>query len=339
MKPINILLTCSSFHAVGIIDCLKNNPDNVPVNVFVTNCNREDLPPSECCDGTHIVPRIDSENYIDRILEICKARDIQIIFPTSSLELETMARYKTYFEDYGIKVSVSNLDSISIARDKIKSWEHFSEFMPKQKIAVNAQDVLDFSKEIKNICVKPTNLCGGKGFAVVDEEKCTDISYFHAYGKKHYITLWQLCKAVEKCPYLLILQEYHEGLDYCLLAHAAKGIMTHYCGCDGIRLEFGATMEGIVNIRPQCAQIAKEVIEKLNYDGIIGLDFIIKESGDIFLLDVNPRVTASAHFFAKAGVNIPWLQCKHLLGHDIFKEGKIIRNGLRMSKYFSSHYF
>lgn len=339
MKPINILLTCSSFHAVGIIDCLKNNPDRVPVNVYVTNCNREDLPPSECCDGTHIVPRIDSKNYIDSILEICKARDIQIIFPTSSLELDTMARYQTIFEDYGIKVSVSNLGSILIAGDKIKTWEWFSHYMPKQKVAINAQDVLDFSKEVKNICVKPTNLCGGKGFAVVDEEKCTDISYFHAYGKKHYITLWQLCKAVEKCPYPLILQEYHEGLDYVAGALAAKGVMTHFCGCDATKLEFGATVEGEINIRTECMNIAKDVIDKLGIDGNVGFDFIITKDGRVFMVDINLRVNATVQFYAKAGVNMPWLRCKQLLGHDIFKEGHNIRNGFKLVKYFAAHYF
>lgn len=339
MKPINILLTCSSFHAVGIIDCLKNNPDSVPVKVFVTNCSKADLPPSECCDGTFVVPRIDDENYITHLLQICKENNIDIVFPTSSLELETMARNKEIFEESGVKVSISSVESIIIAGDKIKAGEAFPEYIPRQKVAITAEDVLEFSKEVKNLCVKPTNLCGGKGFAVVDEERCTDIAYFHAYGKKHYITLWQLCKAVEKCPFPLILQEYHEGLDYVAGALARNGEMTHFCGCDATKLEFGATVEGEINLRPKCMEIAKDVIQRLGIDGNVGFDFIIKESGDVYLVDINLRVNATVQFYAKAGVNMPWLRCKQLLGHDVTKERHSIKNGVKLVKYFAAHYF
>lgn len=58
MKEFSVLLTCSSFHAIGIVDTLKNNPENCRVSVYVANCNEEDLPPSSCCDGTFVVPKL-----------------------------------------------------------------------------------------------------------------------------------------------------------------------------------------------------------------------------------------------------------------------------------------
>lgn len=339
MRTVNILLTCSSFHAVGIIDCLKNNPDNVPVRVYVTNCTKADLPPSECCDGTYVVPRLTEDNYIPTLLKICHSRDIDIIFPTSSLELELMARYRLVFEDSGIKVSVSPLHSIIIAGDKIRSGEMFKDLMPRQHVANSAKDVLDFSQEVKSICCKAVNLCGGKGFAIVDEEKCNDVSYFHAYGKKHYITLWQLCKAVDKCSVPMLLQEYHPGTDYVAGALATNGKMTHFCGCVATKLEFGATVEGIIEINEKCREIASEVIKSLDIDGNVGFDFIIKEDGSVILVDINLRVNATVQFYAKAGLNMPWLRCKQLLGHSIENEQPKIDAGLRVVKYFSAHYF
>lgn len=339
MKPINILLTCSSFHAVGIIDCLKNNPDNVPVNVYVTNCCAADLPPKECCDGTFVVPRVDDEQYILTLMNICLDKKIDIIFPTSSMELERMAKYKDNFAEHGIKVSVSNLESIIIAGDKVKSGETFSRFMPRQAVANNASDVLEFSREVKNICCKPINLCGGKGFAIVDEEKSSDVSFFHAYGKKHYITLWQLCKAVEKCPSPMLLQEYHQGKDYVAGAMAVNGVMTHFACCHATKLEFGATVEGRMINSPECAYIAAKVIERLGIDGNVGFDFIVKEDGTAILVDINLRVNATVQFYAKAGLNLPWLRVKQLLGESIYLDTPEIDYGLKIVKYFAAHYF
>jgi carbamoyl-phosphate synthase large subunit len=339
MKPINILLTCSSFHAVGIIDCLKNNPDNVPVKVIVTNCNVADLPPSEYCDYMYVVPRINEEDYIPRLLEICNVHSVDVIFPTSSRELEVMARNHYIFASRGIKVAVSSLEAVLIAGDKVKTWEKFSDVMPFQVVADNASDVLDFSRRVKNICCKATNLCGGQGFAVVDDKKCTDVSYFHACGKKHYINLWQLCHAVEESFVPMILQEYHPGMDFSILAMAVNGKMTHCCGCYGTKLEFGAIIEGEIGMSPYAKEIAELVIKELGIDGIVGFDFILCPYGRALLIDINLRVTASAQFYAKAGVNIPWLQVLHLLGEDISNIKCEIDYGLVMSKYFAARYY
>ncbi len=338
-NEVNILLTCSSFHAVGIIDCLKHNPDLVPVRVYVANHCAADLPPEDCCDGTFVAPSLTSGSYIPWLLSMCVLFKIDVIFPTSSLELELMASRKDDFEKIGVQVSVSSLQSVQIAGDKIKSWESFSRFMPRQVVANNANDVLEFSREVKSICCKPVNLCGGKGFAVVDEEKATEVSLFHAYGKKHYISLWQLCKAVEKCASPMILQEYHEGMDYVAGALAANGKMTHFCGCFASKLEFGATVAGEIQPCEKAQEIAQKVIEGLGIDGNVGFDFIVKDDGTVLLVDINLRVNATVQFYAKAGLNMPWLRVKQLLGSDVSDEQPEIDYGLQIVKYFAAHYF
>lgn len=339
MKTLNVLLTCSSFHAIGIIKCLKNNPDKFPCRVFATNCNHYDLPPLKYCDGVFVVPKLDDDSYIPTLLDICNAKEIDVILPTSSLELEVMARNKSLFENRGIKVSVSSLESILISGDKVSTFEKLGKYMPKQKVAHNAIDVLDFALNVPSICCKAISSCGGKGFAVVDEDKCTDVSYFHAFGKKHYISLWQLCRAIERNPYPMILQEHCKGIDYSIAAMAVNGKVTHVIGCYGTTLEFGAIMRGKIDNYPYAMEIANVVATTLGIDGIFGLDFILQSDGTAILLDVNMRVTASAEFYAEAGVNLPWIAIKHTLGYDISKDCATIDFGLEMVKYFDAQYF
>lgn len=340
MKPINILLTCTSLHAVGIIDCLKNNPDGWPVNVYVTNCNASNLPPEDCHDGAYILPRVCDPEYYSKLYDICKEKSIDIIFPTSSQELESMALHCQDFERLGVKVAISSFEAIRIAGNKIKTYYTFSRFMPRQVVANNASDVLDFSREVKHICCKATNQCGAHGFAIVDEEKSSDVQYFHAYGKKHYITLYQLCHAVEKSQSPMILQEYHEGWDYSVMAIADHGVMRYHCGCVGSKMEFGSIVQGEIQSSLIADQIAAKVIERLGIDGIVGMDFILQDNGKAKLLDINLRVTASAQFAAKAGLNLPWLRCKQLLGYNLLSEPHPnLDYGLQMVKYFSTRYY
>lgn len=339
MKQINVLLTCSSIHAVGIIRCLLANPDNIKVNVYVANCNSCDLPPDNLCAGTFVVPRLIESDYIPSLLQICNEHSIDVILPTSSQELELMALAKDKFEQVGVRMVIAPLEAIRISGDKSATYKVFENLMPKQIVAYNAYDVLRFSEDVKHICCKPINSCGGKGFAVVDEKKCTDPRYFHSFGNKHYISLWQLCHAVEQSESPTIIQEYNEGIDYSLAALADGGKITHSIGCYGTTLEFGAVMKGEIDIHPYAKQVADFVAERLNVNGPFGLDFIIRGDGRAALLDVNMRVTASAEFYAKAGVNLPWLSIKQALGYNIREDNVSVDYELQMVKYFDAHYY
>ena len=86
-----------------------------------------------------------------------------------------MARAKDKFEQNGILVSVSSIDSLLVANNKIALYSCYAGLMPKQIIPESVSDVDAFASMFKyknsSICCKVDNLCGGKGFAVVDDKK------------------------------------------------------------------------------------------------------------------------------------------------------------------------
>lgn len=338
MKEFSVLLTCSSFHAIGIVDTLKNNPENCRVSVYVANCNEEDLPPSSCCDGTFVVPKLTAPNYINHILFLCKEYSIDIIMPTSSLELVLMAKNKDLFNKHGVIVSVSSLESLSIANNKIKLWKHFKDVMPSQQVVFNVKEARDFIGRFESVCCKPADLYGGKGFAVIDDENSINTSLFHAYGKKHYISHEQLYEIVEKSPNGIILQEYHKGADYMVSVLAENGRVLYLCGYWGDVVEFGAVVKDRIADLPKAYEIAEMVVQRLGIDGNVGFDFIVKDDGTVLLLDVNLRINATLQFPAKAGCNLSYLRCKRLLGDTSMYKLNINRN-LKMVKYFDSKYY
>lgn len=64
-------------------------------------------------------------------------------------------------------------------------------------------------------------------------------------------------------------------------------------------------------------QICEDIVTELNLDGNIGFDFMLDENGKPWLTDLNPRVTATIIIYAGAGLNLPYLRIKQLLGEEL----------------------
>jgi carbamoyl-phosphate synthase large subunit len=71
---------------------------------------------------SYIVPYANKENYIPRLLEICKEEQIDLLFPGMDAELMPLAQNKKLFEDIGTTVVVSRPEVITISDDKFQTF-------------------------------------------------------------------------------------------------------------------------------------------------------------------------------------------------------------------------
>lgn len=340
MRSINVLITCSNIHVKNMIDCLKNNYEGTKVNVYCVNSVEWDLPNDGECDGAFVVPKVTDESYFPALLDLCKMLKIDVVFPVTSIDLDAMAEHKEGFEKHGIHISVTSPESMRIANDKIALHKMFGEYMPKQIVPQSVNSAIRFMRKAEGlICCKVANMCGGRGFAVVDNEKCLDVDLFHRFGKKHYISRDQLYKIIRRQDYNVIVQEYKEGLDYSVSVLADKGRVTHICGYVGYALEFGSMMFAEIKPNEHAYEIARTICEKLKLDGNACFDFILGDDGKVTLLEINPRVNASLNFVSNAGCNMFYLRCKQLLGYDYEYDQQEINVGFKMKKYFETRYF
>ena len=341
MRKLRVMLTCCNIHVKDIIRCFKNNPEGREVEVFVTNSLEWELPPASECDGRFVVPRLDDPSFIPSMLKLCKEYSIDAIFPISSIDLDIMSEHRADFEAIGTKVSILPFETLSLANDKIRLHERFGELhMPDQIVPLDSQDVREFAKKHDNhICCKLADLCGGKGFAVVDDEKCDDVTLFHRFGQKHFISLDQLCRIVDKGGHEVILQEYKKGLDYTVSLLANNGKVERICGYVGYLLEFGSIMYGEIKPNEAAFEIARKLVAGLGLDGNIGIDYILHDDGTVTLLEINPRINASLPFVAEAGCNMMYLRLKQIMGESIEGLDETTKTGFKMKKYFATRYF
>jgi len=78
-------------------------------------------------DGFFTIPRVDSENYINSILELCIKHEIKIVIPTIDTELLVLSNAKELFLLNSIHIIVSDFELITKCRDKRKTNKLFSD--------------------------------------------------------------------------------------------------------------------------------------------------------------------------------------------------------------------
>ncbi len=337
-----VLITGCGRHSKTLVECLKNNPDGIPVEIISINNSERNILRTGV-DECYIAPSIFDEGYIDWLRKLCEDRGVDVILPYITAELPIAAANRAYLESKGTKVSVASLDSLIIANNKVEMAKRFPQYMPKQIVAHNSRDIRTFAKKVgyhtgTPLCCKLTDKCGGAGFAILDERKYLDIASFNKVGVNRYISLNQLCEIADKVDTEIIIQEYVAGTDYSVCVLADNGNTLYECGFAGYAMEFGAVTSGEIIKNEEAYRIAREVVEELGLDGNCCFDFIIKADGSPVLLECNPRINATLPFLAKAGADLAYYRCRQLLGLDL-PETLEIDYGLKMVKYYESHYF
>lgn len=341
MKDFNVLLTCCGMHVSERIKNLRNNEDGAKVKVFACNCNKDNLPYGCDVEGCYVVSPIYAPSYIDEIVDICLDNDIDIIIPTVTLELQFMAEHREDFEKHGIKVSISSPASLRIANNKFHLQEKYSSLMPATIATTSFSDLIHFDNSITHnhrLCVKLLDHCGGNGFAIIDDDKARDMTYFNRHGENRYVTYDEMEKIMDNLDSSILVQEYIDGFDYSVSVLAYQGKVTHICGYYGYAMSFGAIEHGEIAENIKAYDIATKICNELQLDGNVCFDFRISEDGQVYLLEINPRVNASLPFVAEAGINMLYLRCKQLLG-DYSEQKFPIHYGLKMKKYHESRYF
>lgn len=113
----NILITSAS-RKVSLVRNFKKALSNKG-KIIAADINPES-PALYFADDYLIVPRSDDPNFINFIVDFCKNNSIKLIIPTRDEELPLFSKNKGIFDDIGVKIMVSNVETIELCQDKEK---------------------------------------------------------------------------------------------------------------------------------------------------------------------------------------------------------------------------
>ena len=277
-------------------------------------------------DAFYNVPEATATDYCDIVLDICKKEKVDIYFPNISAEVSAVVERQKDFSSIGTILSVSDPKAVAIANNKLKAYEFLKTKgipVPKYYGVHNLQDFIDGCKVLgypeNPVCLKIVDNSGSRGVRIIDAKRNRYQIFAHEKPNSFFTSyedMLSILKSVEKLDEMMLV-EYMPGNEYTVDLLADHGKVLYMAGRENVVSLMSIAQESIVAKIDSAYETSKAIVEALGLDGNIGFDFMKDANGTPVLMDINPRITATVSVIAAAGLNLPYLRIKQLLGEPL----------------------
>lgn len=166
----------------------------------------------------------------------------------------------------------------------------------------------------KTFCLKKSNSCGGRGFKVINDTRNNWRKDIES------VLIESLENAIDKET---IVQEYLYGNEYSVDILADNGKVLYAVAKINLDMMNGVSMNSVVVDSPLLCKICSMIVEQKKLNGNIGFDLKCDKNGKPYVIDCNPRLTATVSLCEAAGVNLPYYGLKLLLGENFPLDNEI----------------
>lgn len=337
MKDLTVLITAAgNVFMPGTTACLRNNGER-KIRLIGADMSADETI-LRMCDAAYQVPRGSDPAYVDALLEICRNEKVDVLLPIMSVELEALARNKERFRSIGTKVSVSDIGPLSTANNKRSLMDHLlrngfpcAKYRTVYSLEELSAAAFSLGYPEKKVCIKAVDDSGSRGFRILSKANSRFDSFMFEKPTSGVITLEELSSILSEAETFpeLIVMEYLPGAEYSVDLLADRGKTMYSCCRKSLRMENSIMLEAEIVDDPRVTELCEAVTASLGLDSNIGFDLKEREDGTPLIMECNPRITAGIPFFDAAGVNLPYLCIKMLLGEELPalkpEYGKIIR--------------
>lgn len=327
-RDITVLMSATNSNSMpGVYKSFKNNGER---NIKVVGVDMSSDPSAKyLVDSFYQVPAVSAPDYIDIILNICKEEKVDIYFPSISAEVTKVVARKAEFEALGVILSVSNLDSVAIANNKLKTYQTLEKAgipVPRYYGVHTFEDFVEGMKYMgypeKPVCIKIVDGSGSRGVRIIDSTKSRYDIFVKEKPNSFYISYEDMLSMLQSAPaplHEMMLVECMHGPEFTVDLLADKGETLYIGGRENVVSLMSIAQESVIKYDELAYQISKDVVKLLKMDGNVGFDFMRNDKEEAVLMDINPRTTATLALLAAGGLNLRYLRIKQLLGEPLPK--------------------
>ncbi|MDA4111215.1 MAG: ATP-grasp domain-containing protein [Thaumarchaeota archaeon] len=330
----NILLTGVGAPGTrGTLYALKNNPDHVKIKVTGVDI-KSDVVGKYWVERFYEVPAPESDDYVDRINEICSKESIDVVIPQTTRE--TMKFSKT-FDEIKSKVTVASSEAIQKANNKhelLKVCDNLGIPFPTYRLVRSLDDLIDAAEELgypgKAVVVKPPVSYGSRGFRVLRENTAWSVRRFMSEKPNAIeITLDELSKILSRdknvdFPELLVM-EYLPGSEYSVDAFLGKKMSV---AIPRLRKEIvnGISFRTSLEYRRDIMDYTIEAATEIGLKYAFGFQFKLDYQDAPKVLECNPRVQGTMVASVFSGANVIWMSLREAIGEPVEKLPPILQD-------------
>lgn len=344
LKDVTILLSAAGSPSMpGTLECYRGNGER---KVKVVGMDMVDDPSVKyMVDVFYKVPVATSPDYCDVVLDICRKEKVDVYLPTISAEVSALASRMAEFEALGVKVSVSNMESVSIANNKLLTYQTLEKAgipVPRYYGVHSVEDFIEGCAYMgypdKPVCIKIVNGSGSRGVRIIDARKSRYEIYAYEKPNSFYTSYEDMLSILKSAPKLeeMMLLEVMHGPEFTVDLLADHGKVLYEVGRENTVSLMSIAQESVLKYDELAYRVSADVVSLLKMDGNVGFDFMRNEKEEAVLMDINPRLTATVSVIAAGGVNLPYLRIKQLLGEPLPKCEPVY--GTRLKRRYGEYY-
>lgn len=226
-------------------------------------------------DKYYIVPKINEENYIPTILDICRKEKIQVVTTLIDPEIMILAENRKKFEDMGIIVLAPDKKTAEVCFDKYELYKHLK--ANGINTTLTYSDLDSFEKGVKNGEIK---------FPVFVKPRCGSGSV----GARKIENMDTLTKEMEEDP-SLIIQEYMLGAidtDADIYVDTISKEVVSIFSKKKLETKIGGASKTISYKDDKLNQFIIHALKCMKFNGTLDMDLWYR-NGEYYLSEINPR--------------------------------------------------
>lgn len=329
--------------APGIIKCLQQAEW---INLTVADADANATGKFLCTDFFSI-PLASDPSFIDRLKQVCHEKNIQIILPLVTSELDLLALHKEFFKDSGIQILVSSASALKIANNKSLCYQVLKEKgieIPDFHVVSRAEQFIHAAFSLghpqKAFCFKPSVSNGSRGVRIVSDSIDESDQLFHQKPYNLFITYAHALKILTSKAFPeLLVTEYLPGTEYSVDCLANNGEAIIVVPRSRLKMVNGISVQGKIEKHEKIMDYCTHIIKALGLHGNIGIQVKLNEAEEPRLLEINPRVQGTIVAGLGAGINLPLLAVKQELQMKISPEETDVKWDTCFSRYWTEVYY
>lgn len=234
-------------------------------------------------DSYYVVPIVSDKSFIDVLIKIIKKNNIKVLMPSSGYDIYQYSIHNQLLSEMGVKAVVSRKEVLDVCQDKLLSFKKLSDRFPFAFSTLYFEQIDKFP-----VISKPRFGKGSKD--IIKIEDLTDLKYVTAKYNN------------------MIFQEYLPGVEYSVdvLSDLNENPLI---AIPRIRIQTkaGISVKGKINRNQYIENLCMDLAKHLGIKGPCVIQLKQSESGELKIIEINPRFGGGTFFSTLAGINFPAL--------------------------------
>ena len=275
---------------------------------------------------------VDSKNYVESLLEICRKADIDFIIPGGEEPMILISESANRFKEEEIHLAINSPEIIKQFSDKGVCFNILSELgfqVPLTKIVNNPGDLEDMTFPC---IIKPTKGSGGSNFVFLTNnmnEAILYTKYLSHNGKKALVQEYIPENEGEFTIGVLSLSN-RQIACYIALKRIFNSKLSIFSKGNAGLISSGYS-QGLIDYFPEQCAIAEKIAVAIKSEGPINVQGRL-QNGKFIPFEINPRFSASTYLRTLAGINEVDIYLQYLATGSFEKPGEI-RSGYYLRSF------